>query len=574
VQCTGINALDPICVVARSIGRLGSSVTNSVLSSVATAFANTADSAINWLWSQMTSATSISFGGASFELDLGIVSAIAAVVCVGLFAVQLATSALRRDGSGVARALRGLVVATLGCAITLASLDLLLAAVDQLCTGVVSMATGDSISTLGSKIIDPAMFTGLVAGPGAILILSLVAIVAVAVVWFALVVRKMLIIITAIFAPLAFVGGVADVSRGWVRKWLEAMLALVFSKLILILIFIIGLGVLGGMGSPQNAVGLSRITGDITGLLILLVAGLSPWMALKLVHFTGDHMAMVAGAASHATSGVSRVVAAPQKVASMRSTTQSFVPPPHRGAAPVVPPASTVASSRGAGKASPEPSTPPAPTPSSRIENREAGAGAVAGVVTAAGATTAAMHATHGVGVSGAAHRVVEHGVTEQAAGEKVASESVASKPQHVVSTTSPVATAIRSEGRTPTSSVPHTTDTREPMEVGGESGPSAPTNAPMSEALARPGRPSPSDAVSASPVLATPVHETYPATPNAGYPTSSTGVASSKPVLPSSDRTIRASTPPSTELPQRPTSALSAAPRRIQPPRVGEEGP
>ena len=330
MACTGVNALDPICLVARSIGHLGASVTNSVFSSVATAFGNAADSAINWLWSQMTSATAISFGGPAFTLDLGIVSAIAAVVCVGLFLVQLATSALKRDGSGIGRAVRGLVVATVGCAIALASLDLLLAAVDQLCSGVVSLATGDSLATLGAKIIDPAMFTGLVAGPGAILILSLIAIVAVAVVWFALVVRKMLIIITAIFAPLAFAGGVADLSRGWVRKWLEAMLALVFSKLILILIFIIGLGVLGGMGSPQNAVGLSRITGDITGLLILLVAGLSPWMALKLVHFTGEHMATLATSASHATSGASRIISAPQKVASMRSTTQSLGPTPHR----------------------------------------------------------------------------------------------------------------------------------------------------------------------------------------------------------------------------------------------------
>ena len=330
MACTGVNALDPICQVATSIGHLGASVTTSVFASVASAFGNTADSAINWLWSQMTSATAISFGGPAFALDLGIVSAVAAVVCVGLFIIQLATSALKRDGGGIGRALRGLVVATLGCAIALAGLDLLLAAVDQLCSGVVSLATGDSISTLGAKIIDPAMFTGLVAGPGAILILSLIAIVAVAVVWFALVVRKMLIIITAIFAPLAFAGGVADLSRGWVRKWLEAMLALVFSKLILILIFVIGLGVVGGLGSPQNAVGLSRITGDITGLLILLVAGLSPWMALKLVHFTGEHMATLATSASHATSGASRVIGAPQKVASMRSTTQSFGPTPHR----------------------------------------------------------------------------------------------------------------------------------------------------------------------------------------------------------------------------------------------------
>ena len=330
MACTGVNALDPICLVARSIGHLGASVTTSVFSSVATAFGNTADSAINWLWSQMTSATAISFGGPAFALDLGMVSAIAAVVCGGLFIIQLVTSALKRDGTGIGRAVRGLVVATVGCAIALASLDLLLAAVDQLCSGVVSLATGDSLATLGAKIIDPAMFTGLVAGPGTILILSLIAIVAVAVVWFALVVRKMLIIITAIFAPLAFAGGVADLSRGWVRKWLEAMLALVFSKLILILIFVIGLGVLGGMGSPQNAVGFSRITGDVTGLLILLVAGLSPWMAMKLVHFTGEHFATLATSASHATSGALRVIGAPQKVASMRATTHGLGPAPRR----------------------------------------------------------------------------------------------------------------------------------------------------------------------------------------------------------------------------------------------------
>src|ERR1019366_7183928 len=122
MSCTGLNAVNPICLVATSIGHLGSSVTNSVFSSVATAFANTADSAINWLWSQMTSAATISFGGVAFQLDVGIVGAIAAVVCFGLFIIQLATSALKRDGTGIGRALRGLVIATVGCAIALASL--------------------------------------------------------------------------------------------------------------------------------------------------------------------------------------------------------------------------------------------------------------------------------------------------------------------------------------------------------------------------------------------------------------------------------------------------------------------
>jgi type IV secretion system protein TrbL len=427
--------VDPICAVVSSIGSLGSSVANSVFSSVATAFGNTADSAINWLWSQMSSSTSVTLGGAAYGLDLGLVTSIAAVVCVGLFIVQLVTSALKQDGGGIGRALRGIATATVGCAVTLATLDLLLSAVDQLCVGVVQVATGGSIATLGAKIIGPALFTGLVAGPGAILILSLIAICAVAVVWFALVVRKMLIIITAIFAPLAFAGGVADLSRGWVRKWLEAMLALVFSKLILILIFVIGLGVLGGMGSPSNAAGLSAITNDVTGLLILLVAGLSPWMALKIVHFTGDHMATLSGSATHATSGASTVIGAPQKMASMKWAAQSLGgvqqkagAPMGRGA-PVTPTPSgasggpMTAASGVSGAASSAVGTAPAP---------RAGM-ATAGVATA-GVALAASAARHvGKSAGGTVQSGVQHGSAAGGPGTSPGASASAGSP-----TTSP----------------------------------------------------------------------------------------------------------------------------------------
>lgn len=317
--------IDVGCEALELVGHVGSSVATSVFSSIASAFGNTADSAINWLWQQLSSSsTSISLGGANFELDLGIVVSIAAVLCLGLFVIQMAVSALRRDASGIGRALRGLVIATVGCAITLASLNVLLAGVDQLCVGIVKVATGGTIATLGTKIIGDAVFTTAFASPPTILILSLFAIMAVAIVWFALVIRKMLILIAAIFAPIAFAGGVADLSRGWVRKWLESMLALVFSKLILIIIFVIGLGVLGGMGSTTGSTPLTSITGEITGLLILLVAGFAPWMALRLVHFTGDHMATMAQSASHASAGASTVVGAPQKVAQLKYSAASL----------------------------------------------------------------------------------------------------------------------------------------------------------------------------------------------------------------------------------------------------------
>jgi hypothetical protein len=437
------NSLNPICAIADSIGSLGSSVTSSVFSSVASAFGNTADSAINWLWQQLSTSTAISLGGPNFELDLGIVVSIAVLVCLGLFVLQMALSALKHDAGGIGRALRGLVIATVGCAITLATLDVLLAAVDKLCVGVVKIATGGTIATLGTKIIGGAVFTTLMASPATILILSLVAICAVAVVWFALVIRKMLIIITAIFAPLAFAGGVADLSRGWVRKWLEAMLALVFSKLILIIIFVIGLGVLGGMGSPSGATPLTAITEEITGLLILLVAGFSPWMALRIVHFTGDHVATMSASATHASAGASTIVGAPQKAAQMKYSSMmlagnrsgSVAPPPGSGLGPI---GAGANASAGAGTS--------------------AGAGAVAGVATGGATLAASAGVQAGKKVRAAAAEGIQQGT-----GSATSAGSGARAPGDVARATSGTSPSPVVEPGTPShaasdSSAPHTT--------------------------------------------------------------------------------------------------------------------
>src|SRR5271156_5585710 len=90
---------------------IAKSVAGDAFGSIAHDFANAADSATNWLWGQIGTATSIHLGGPGFTLDLGIVLAITATVAVGLFAIQLISSTLKRDAGGLGRALKGLVVA-------------------------------------------------------------------------------------------------------------------------------------------------------------------------------------------------------------------------------------------------------------------------------------------------------------------------------------------------------------------------------------------------------------------------------------------------------------------------------
>jgi hypothetical protein len=252
------------------------------------------------------------------------------VVATGLFVIQVIASVLRRDGSGLTRALKGLLIAFGGSVAAIAVTTLLLVAVDSLSAGFVSVATGDSMSTMGTAILSATAITA-IANPAIALLLALVVLGAVIFVWGAMMVRKLLIVVAAVFAPLAFAGATSDISTSWVRKWIETMVALVIAKLILVIIFVIGLGVLtDGLGEVNGKVtgagasATQSITQTIIGALILLMAGFAPWLAIKLVHFGGEHFGQIHGHARTALAGAQTVAAAPRKAQSLAGGVAGF----------------------------------------------------------------------------------------------------------------------------------------------------------------------------------------------------------------------------------------------------------
>jgi hypothetical protein len=307
----GCNIVDPTSW-ASCPGNLFKSVAGDAFATIARDFGQAADSAINWLWVQISSATVVSLSGPAFETDLGIVAAIAGVVAVGLFVVQVGLSALRRDAGGLVRALKGMVVAFVGAGIAIGAVSLLLAATDDLSAGIVQAATGGSVQQMGEALLAAGTISAASNNPAVIIVLAVAALAAVVVVWGALMVRKALIVVTAVFAPLAFAGSLADITVGWTRRWVETTLALVASKLLLVLVFMVGLGLFGGMGEAGSGAG-QTITQAITGLLVLALAGFSPWVALKLVHFVGDQAHNVHLLATSSSAGASRAYSAARK---------------------------------------------------------------------------------------------------------------------------------------------------------------------------------------------------------------------------------------------------------------------
>jgi len=277
--------------------------------SIATSFGQAAHNATNWLWNQLGAATAVHLGGSGFSKVTGIVATIAAVVGLALFMVQVIQSVLRREPGGLARAVKGLLVAFVAGAAAAGVVDLLLGAVDALCNGVVQMVVGTDTAGLGRLVLGSAAtatLAGLVTGAGGaagVLLLSLAILAAVVIVYLALVVRKVLIVVTAVFAPLAFAGSLADITVSWTRRWIEVTVALIASKLILVLIFVVGYFMLvKGLG--QSGAGVTQqVTQVVSGVVVLSLAGFAPWLALKVVHFTGDHAHQLHAMAATSTSG-------------------------------------------------------------------------------------------------------------------------------------------------------------------------------------------------------------------------------------------------------------------------------
>ena len=299
------------------------SCVTSPLDCLANATADAAGAAFRWLWRNIDTATSIDLvplfhpfaaGGQSL-MDVTI--QIAALLGLALFFLQIVVSALRAEPGGVGRAARGLLTAYVGSIIAILSIPLLDAAITQVCDGIVKTVTGKDLSGFGNTLAAAMSLSGL-AGSGLPIVLILVGfavIVSAVIIWAAMMIRKMLIVVAAIFAPLAFCGVTADMTKNWMRKWVEVTLALLFSKLILVIIMTVGFMMMDGYGSHGGIT--NTLTNVCIGVLLLALGGFAPLMALKMVHFAGDGFGHLHAQSVAVRANTQSMAAAPQKVHGM-----------------------------------------------------------------------------------------------------------------------------------------------------------------------------------------------------------------------------------------------------------------
>ena len=274
--------------------------------------------AAGWLfeavWSVFDTTTLVDVTSPEYVAVYNILFGIAVFVMLIFFCLQLITGLIRRDPTALSRAAVGLAKSVLGSFVVITLTALLLEIVDQLCVGIIQ-AAGETTESMGDKIA--LLAAGLVGiniaapGVGAIVTIFLagLAIAAAAIVWLSLLVRKALLLVAIVFAPLAFSGASWDASRGWISKWAMFVIALICSKLVLVVMFLVAIT---QVSAPIDG-DLASVADPIAGIVLMAMAAFAPYLTYKFIAFVGFDMYHAIGSEQDAKTALTRPVPVPSK---------------------------------------------------------------------------------------------------------------------------------------------------------------------------------------------------------------------------------------------------------------------
>ena len=387
-----VPVISTVCDVA---GEAAATLVSAPFDWLASAMGGAAGWLFEAVWSVFDTTTLVDVQRPGFVSVFNLVFGIAVFVMLLFFALQLITGMIRRDPTALTRAALGLGKSVLGSFVVITLTALLLEITDQLCVGIIQ-AAGETTETMGDKIAALVLaLSGLsIAAPGvgAIIMIFLagLAIASAAIVWLSLLIRKSLLLVAVALAPLAFSGSSWDAARGWVGKWAMFVIALILSKLVLVVIFLVAIT---QVAAPIDLdLDLASVSDPLSGIVLMALAGFAPYLTYRFLAFVGTDYYGQAGAEDDAKRALNRPIPVPSK-------------PSGDGPKKVLDGQTNGGGGGGIGEGA---GAPPKPTPTAGSGGgaNAAGAGAGAGGSAGAGASTGAG-AGAGAAAAGPAAAVV-----------------------------------------------------------------------------------------------------------------------------------------------------------------------
>ena len=264
------------------------------------------------VWKAIDTTTYVDVTSGQYTKVYNIMFGIAVFVMLAFFMLQVIGGMIRREPAAMTRALLGLAKSILGSFVALTLLATALQVTDQLSIGIVN-AAGTNMNQMGDKItlLAGGIATITLASPGAGAILTIflasLAIMASLIVWFSLLIRKALLLIAIVFAPIALAGSSWDHTRSWVSRWAMFVIAMILSKVVLVVIFLIATA---QISAPIDA-DLQSVSQPIAGVVLMLMAGFAPYLTYKAIAFMGFDMYHAMSAEQEAKSALNRPMPIP-----------------------------------------------------------------------------------------------------------------------------------------------------------------------------------------------------------------------------------------------------------------------
>ncbi|RCS62123.1 conjugal transfer protein TrbL [Microbacterium sp. JB110] len=375
------------------------------------------------VWWVFDTTTLVDVTSAEYVGVYNVLFGVAIFVMLVFFCLQLITGLIHRDPTALSRAALGLAKSVLGSFLVITLTALLLEVTDQLAVGIVQ-ATGNTMEGMGTQI--GLLATGLaginIAAPGVGAILTIflagLAISAAAIVWFSLLIRKALLLVAIVFGPIALAGATWDATKGWFGKWAAFVIALIFSKLVLVVIFLVAIG---QVSAPIEA-DLASISDPIAGVVLMFIAAFAPYITYKFLSFVGFDMYHAMSSEQEAKSALNRPVPVPGSPKGDSAKKVLDGGSDHGG---------KPASAGGGGGGTPPPSGAPAASAGAGAPAAATGAGAGAGAGAAGAGPVGAAVVVGGAVVKGAATAGPKAGsaVGRAAEGHAAAATEQASPP-------------------------------------------------------------------------------------------------------------------------------------------------
>ncbi|EGD44016.1 hypothetical protein NBCG_01604 [Nocardioidaceae bacterium Broad-1] len=266
------------------------------------------------VWTVLDDTTFVDVTSSGYTKVYNLIFGIAVFIMVGFFLLQVISGMIRREPAALTRAALGLAKSILGCFVVLTLVGTALEITDRVCLGIVH-ATGSTVAEMGDRLGILVAGLGAVSlhnpGAGAIIniFLATLAIGGAFLVWLSLLVRKALLLIAVVFAPLALAGSSWDRTRAWVGRWASFVVAMILSKVVMVVIFLIATT---QVSAPIDA-DLKSISDPIAGIVLMLVAGFAPYIAYKAISFMGFDMYHAMSAEQETKQALNRPIPLPNK---------------------------------------------------------------------------------------------------------------------------------------------------------------------------------------------------------------------------------------------------------------------